>query len=317
MPKPIKLAYVPELSHAEWLDYRRRGLGGSDAAVIVGLQRFGSELSLWADKKGLLPDREDSEVMRQGRDFEDYVARRWMEATGKKVRRLNYICQNPDYPFALANIDREVVGENAGLECKTTSLYNRSDFESGEIPPAYYVQCQHYMAVMGYERMYLAVLVLSGGFYSFVIERDEDEIAALMNREYCWWMKHIDEGEQPAADGSDSADEVLRILYPSDNGETVLLMDKEPEFDRMEQLTAEIKERETEKEALKQSIMQALGEASAGESERWQVSFKAQQTRRVDSKALRERYPDIYAECSTTSSIRVFRVKKLKKEDKS
>lgn len=316
MPKLIKLANTSELSHTDWLAYRRQGLGGSDAAIVVGLQRFGSELSLWADKKGLLPDKEDTEVMRQGRDLENYVAQRWMEATGKKVRRNNFICQNPEYPQALANIDREVVGENAGLECKTTSLYNRSDFASGEIPPAYYVQCQHYMAVMGYDRMYLAVLVLSGGFYHFVIQRDNSEIYALMKREKEWWQRHIVEDEQPEPDGSDSAEETLRQIFPHDNGEqTALLLEQEKTLDRMAALSEEIKALDAEKEALKQTIMQALGEASEGKSERWQVTFKTQQSRRVDSKTLRERYPEIYTQCSTVSTTRVFRVKKLKQEE--
>lgn len=308
----IKLAKTTELSREEWLSYRRRGIGGSDAATIVGLQRFGSELELWADKRGLLPDKEDTEVMRQGRDFEEYVARRWSETTGKKVRKLNYIIMNPDYPYSLANIDREVVGENAGLECKTTSLYNKSDFEGGEIPPAYYVQCQHYMAVMEYDRMYLAVLVLSGGFYTFQIERDEAEITALMAKEELWWMSYILVNEQPPADGSDSADEVLRKLHPRDNGGTKLLMSKEDELRRLDELNSEIGELEKERDAIKQGIMQELGDAGAGESQRWRVTWKSQVSRRVDSKVLQEKYPEVYEECTKVSTSRVFRTKKIK-----
>lgn len=130
-----KLAKASEISREEWLNYRRNGIGGSEAAIVVGLNRFGSPLQLWASKMGIGTEPEETEVMRQGTDFEEYVARRWMEATGKKVRRRNYIFRNTDYPHSIADIDREIIGENAGLECKTTSVYNKSDFESGEIPP--------------------------------------------------------------------------------------------------------------------------------------------------------------------------------------
>lgn len=298
-----------DLSREDWLEYRRSGIGGSDAATIVGLQRFGSQLELWADKRGLLPPKEDSEVMRQGHDLEDYVARRWMEATGKRVRRINSIMQNPDYPFALANVDREVVGENAGLECKTTSLYNKSDFESGEIPPAYYVQCQHYMAVMGYDRMYLAVLVLSGGFYHFLIERSQSEIDALMDQERLWWESYMLKDAEPPADGSDSSDDTLRIIHPKGEDETRLLMDKEQELSRLEELSAEIDKLTLERDTIRQSIMQALGDASYGESQRWKISWKPQESRRVDSKALKSKYPAVYDECSKVSSSRVLRIK--------
>lgn len=118
-----------------WLQMRRIGLGGSDAATITGHSPWSSLLELYYDKKGLLPEREDNEAMRQGRDLEEYVARRWEEATGKRVARVNAILYNMDYPFAFANIDRRVVGEKALLECKTTSVYNKTDFEGGDIPP--------------------------------------------------------------------------------------------------------------------------------------------------------------------------------------
>ena len=89
---------------------------------------------LWADKTGRLPDKSDNEAMRQGRDLEQYVADRFMEAMGKKVRRRTSMFHNPVYPFAHANIDRAVVGERAGIECKTTSLMNLKKFKNGEYP---------------------------------------------------------------------------------------------------------------------------------------------------------------------------------------
>lgn len=305
----IKIAKNTDISHEEWLNYRRRGIGGSDAATIVGLQRFGSQLELWADKRGLLPPKEDSEVMRQGHDLEDYVARRWMEATGKRVRRNNYVCGNPNYPYSIANVDREIVGENAGLECKTTSLYNKSDFEGGEIPSAYYVQCQHYMAVMGYDRMYLAVLVLSGGLYHFVIERSQSEIDALMEQERLWWESYMLKDVEPPTDGSESSEDALRLIHPKGEDETRLLMDKEQELSRLEELSAEIDRLQLERDIIKQSIMQALGDASYGESHRWKISWKFQESRRVDSKALKSKYPAVYDECSKVSSSRVLRIK--------
>ena len=308
MCKAVKVVRTDGLSRTEWLEYRRAGIGGSDAATVVGLGRFGSQFELWSDKKGLLPDKEDTEVMRLGRDLEQYVAQRWMEKTGKRVRRMNYILRDPRYPYSLANLDREVIGEDAGLECKTTSVYNKCDWEGGEIPPAWYVQCMHYMAVCGYDRMYLAVLVLSKGFYTFEIERDEAEIAALMEAETAWWERYVIGGEEPPADGSDSAEEVLRKLHPVDDGTSVLLMDKEGDLDRIGQLSSQIEALTQERDALKQGIMQRMGEAGTGQSAGWKVTWKAQESRRVDQKKLKEAYPEAWEACVKVSTSRPMRI---------
>lgn len=308
-----KLMKTDTASRAEWLSCRRQGIGGSDAAVIVGLNRFGSPLRLWADKHGLGGEAEETEVMRQGTDFEEYVARRWAEATGKKVRRRNYMFRNTDYPFAIADVDREVVGENAGLECKTTSVYNKSDFENGEIPPTYYVQCQHYMAVMGYDRMYLAVLVLSKAFYRFVIERDEQEIAALMEQEKGWWAEYIEGDSVPDPDGSEEDGAFIRERFPDSDGGEVFLADRAPDFERMQELDAQIRELTSERDALKQAIMQDMGDATlASALNGWTASWKPQASSRLDSKKLKAEFPQVYADCLIESVSRVFRYKKAK-----
>ena len=132
MPRILKK--TTEISHEEWLELRRTGIGGSDSSTVCGLNPYSSLIALWADKTGRMPPKEDNEAMRIGRDLEEYVAKRFAEATGKKVRRRNAIFQHDTYDFITANIDREIVGENAGLECKTTSVLNKSDFEGGQIP---------------------------------------------------------------------------------------------------------------------------------------------------------------------------------------
>ena len=107
----IRLANTAEIPREDWLNARRGGIGGSDAPAILGLDRYRSPFDVYADKLGLKPEQEDNEAMRQGRDLEQYVAERFMEATGKKVRRRNGILQHPEHPWMIANIDRWVVGE--------------------------------------------------------------------------------------------------------------------------------------------------------------------------------------------------------------
>lgn len=310
-----KICHVPSITHEQWLDYRRTGIGGSDAATVVGLNPYSSLYTLYNDKLGLIPAKEDSEAMRQGRDFEDYVARRWMEATGKKVRRNCYMWRSNEHPFMIADIDREVVGENAGLECKTTSAYNKADLEGGEVPLNYYVQCQHYMAVMGFDRMYLAVLVLGVGFYHFVIERDEKEIAALIEYEAPFW-RMVGCKTPPPVDGSESTMATIAAIYPTETvaGRVHLT-------NRAAALLADIEAMKAEQDALKESInrakatiMQEIGDADGGQCDGWRVTWKTQQRTTIDGKALKRDYPEIYDKYSNTTTSRVFRSTKIKEE---
>lgn len=107
-----------------WLKIRKTGIGGSDAGAVCGLSPYANAMSVYRDKISEEVSDTDRECMRQGRDLEDYVARRFMEATGLKVRRSHKMYRSTRYPFMLADVDRLVVGTDAGLECKTASAYS-------------------------------------------------------------------------------------------------------------------------------------------------------------------------------------------------
>lgn len=310
----LKLVSTLEMPREEWLKWRRKGIGGSDAASILGINPYRSAIAVWADKMGLLAEKEDSEQMRIGRDLEAYVASRWEEATGKKVRRTNYMYQDEGRPFMLANVDRMVIGENAALECKTTSAWNKSDFVNGEIPRNYYVQCMHYMSVMGFDKMYLAVLVLGKGFYHFEIDRDEKEIQALREAEQDFWEKYVIAEQPPAPDGSDSAREVLRTICPDDKtlDDEIPLHDRDSLLDQLQKIKEGIKAMESEKTMLENHILLELGNHPCGSGSRWRVKRTVTSRSSLDSQRLKKEHPDIYQKYSKTSVVRSLRVTAIK-----
>lgn len=128
------------MTNTEWLELRKTGIGGSDAGAVCGLNPYSSPIKVFYDKTGRETKELDSEAVRQGHDLEEYVAQRFMEATGFRVRRSNYMYRNIKYPFMIADVDRLVVGEDAGLECKTASAYNADKWKDGEIPLHYVMQ---------------------------------------------------------------------------------------------------------------------------------------------------------------------------------
>jgi putative phage-type endonuclease len=298
----------------DWLELRKQAIGGSDAAAIVGLSKWSSPLSVYADKLGLVPEREDNEAMRQGRDLEAYVAERFAEQTGYSVRRENHILVNEEFPFMHANIDRRITGYDIGLECKTTSVYNRTDFEGGDVPPEYYTQCQHYMAVTGWSTWYLAVLVLNKGFYVFKVDRNDDDIAALIEAERSFWYDHVIPGVPPEPMEQD--DDLMSTLYPSDEGGYVPLHSVSRQLKDLMYKKQKAKDLDGEITALENQIKMALGDASEGSDDHFKVTWKTRTSNRLDTTRLKKEQPEIYEAFTKESSYRTFIVKEAKQANK-
>ena len=126
----------------KWETMRKIGIGGSDAAVIAGMNRWKSPYQLWLEKTGQVEpeDLSDNEYIYWGNVHEQAVANRFTELTGLKVKKCGML-QSLDYPFMIANVDRLVVGENAGLECKTANGFKTKEWEGNNVPDSYYLQC--------------------------------------------------------------------------------------------------------------------------------------------------------------------------------
>ena len=303
------------MSREEWLDARRQGIGGSDASAILGLNPYTSPLRVYLDKIGKGGEEETSEAMRQGTDLEGYVAQRFGEDTGFKVRKVNKILQHPEYPWMLANIDRDIPGLNAGLECKTTSPYSKFKFDEGEINPHYYWQSMHYMAVTGAEKWYVAVLVLGKAFHIFEIPRDDEAIDTLIGRERIFWEERVMKKDPPLPTGTEDDDEAITALYPvgEHDGEDVLALDdlndalnlRAMKVEQRDKLDAEIRE-------MDQSLKMAMGDFQRGMSADWKINWTNTTSNRVDSKLLKEKYPDIAREVTKTVTARRFSVARMK-----
>lgn len=296
------------MSREDWLTERRKSLGGSDVASILGMNEYSSPYAVWADKLGKLPDKEDNEAMRLGRDLEDYVAQRFTEKTGKKVRRENAILRNPDMPYLHANVDRVVVGENAVLECKTVSALNLSKYKNGEYPARFYAQCCEYMLVCGFEKAYLAVLVLGKEFLVFEIERDENELAALKGACEEFWH-YVETKTPPPVDGLEASSNAITALYPESSETTIDLFPIGNTLMAYNAVCAQIKTLEADKEALANEVKAYMKEAQGGENDKFRVSWKSSTRQTFDSKAFAKDHPNMsLAKYYKTTNVRTFKV---------
>ena len=247
--------------------------------------------------------------MRQGRDLEEYVAKRFTEETGLKVRRANAIYQNEDYPFMLADFDRLIVGEEAGLECKTVNAYSADRWSDGKIPLHYQMQVQHYLAVSGYKVWYVAALSMGKEFVVRKIERDEELIQNLIIIEKQFWEEHVLAGIAPDPDGSKAYSDMLLQLYHGDAAKEIQLFGMKEELMRREEIEQLLKKLETEKEQIDQRIKLQMQDASYAVAEDYRISWVQANQNRIDTKRLKEEQPEIYHQYSKEVTSRRFCIK--------
>lgn len=299
------------MSRENWLTERRKGIGGSDASAIMGQNPWSSPLTVYLDKLAIAPEKEETEAMRQGTDCEEVVAQRFSRETGIKVQRCNKLFHHPNYPWMLANIDRQIVCKGfVGLECKTTSPYNETDFDSGNIPPNYFWQCQHYMAVTGADEWYLAVMVFSKAYHKFCVPRDEEAIARLIEAESNFWHNYVLAGVAPYPMGLEAENEAISGMYATSRSDAVAdLADLRDVFESLALLEAEKASVDRRVEAAKQTIKLRLGACTAGRCARWNVTFRDQESTRIDAKRLKAEAPETWKQYAKTTSSRVLRIK--------
>jgi len=310
------LANTADMTHEEWLQTRTKGLGGSDASIVLGLNRWKTPFELWLEKTGqVTPESSQSEAAYWGTVMEDIVAKEFEKRTGKKVRRRNATFQHPEYPFLIANVDRLVVGEKAILECKTTSAYNVDEWKDDEIPSPYIVQVQHYLGVLGpeYEKAYIAVLIGGQKFVWKEIERDDELIQMIFEAEIDFWNNHVLANVPPALDGSSAAEQFLKERYAQVNPEKTIDLKYEfkEKIDELLSLKETIKELEKQARSIENEIKYELKDAEIGFAQNYQVTWKQYESQRVDTKKLKEQFPQIYEKVLKPSTYRRFNIKQI------
>ena len=298
------------MPHEDWLKLRKTGIGGSDAGAICGLNPYASPMSVYRDKTSEDFSALDSEAMRQGRDLEDYVARRFTEATGLKVRRSNMMYRSEEHPFMIADIDRLIVGEDAGLECKTASAYNADKWKDGQVPLHYLIQCCHYMAVTGRNAWYIAVVILGQEFKYARIDRDEQLISQLVAIEEAFWNNHVLPRVIPAPDGSKACDEVLEQYFHRARKESAIpLIGFDEKLNRRTELLGQIAELEREQKQIEQEVKLYMQDNELASSDRYRVSWTNVDTARLDTKRLKVEKPEIYQDFAKITSSRRLTIK--------
>ncbi len=301
---------LTDMSREEWLNLRRTGIGGSEAGAVCGLNPFSSPMKVYRDKTGGVPEELDNEAVRQGHDLEEYVAQRFTEATGLKVRRSNYMYRSIENPFMIADVDRLVIGEAAGLECKTASAYSADKWKDGKVPLHYAIQCYHYMAVTGKRVWYIAAVILGQQFVCRKLEWDDALIKEMIGQEQDFWRNYVEKGILPAPDGSNVCNDVLAQYFPRARKEsTIRLEGFGGKLARREEILSQIAELQQEQNRIEQEVKLSMKDNELAECGSYRVSWSNVESTRLDTKRMRLEKPEIYQEYAKVSKSRRFQIK--------
>lgn len=295
----------------EQKEQRSKGIGGSDAAVVVGLSPFKSPYQLALEKRGEAPpDEEETLAMKFGALLEEPLVQHYCDVTGRDVRR-QPIAFHDRYPFMLANIDRQILKDSRGpgiLEVKTTNDWTgRSIHGVEDIPDHYYIQAQHYLAVYDYAWASFAILIGTQRFVWFDVERHDGVIEELIKQEADFWER-VQTGNLPPIDGSERTAELIKRMYPRDSGK-VLTIDA-PELiqtaTHLVSAKALVKKTEADITLFENQLKSAIGDASEAQlpgfgSITWKTA-KDSTKESLDLDKLKADFPDAYAACFKTAT---------------
>lgn len=308
----VVLASTENMPYDEWLDWRKKGIGGSDASVVCGINRYKSPVELWMDKTNQLPYQEAGEAAYWGTQLETLVKAEFTKRTGIEIKQAKQLLQSEEHPFMLANLDGECIHPTQGkciFEAKTASAYKAGEWEDA-VPDEYVLQVQHYMAVTGYRGTYIAVLIGGNTFRWKFIERDEELISMLIQLAGDFW-NHVQSMVPPPLDGSEASAKFLSERFPhSVLKSKIELPDTAVELIRQYEAASENVNQYTEqKQEAENLLKQMLGDSEIGTAKDWAITWKSVSQERLDSKTLKAEHPVLYKKYANQTSYRRFSIK--------
>ena len=283
----------------EFLKQRLLGIGGSDAAVVLGISPFKSRIQLWNEKVSKKIDTEsgDALILQIGTALEPIIANKYAKTTGRKLEvRPRKV--HPEYPFIIGNIDREIVGDERGpgiLEIKTKGAW--IDWHSEDVPPYYMAQIQHYLSVYGYDWASFAVLDLGTRKITHTdVERDDKQIANIISEEKKFW-KLVETGVSPEVDSSKACENFLREHYGKSEDVTIDLIGNE-DATKWAMLLKDIRSQEkllkSQESECKNHLMSLMGSAEKAVGNDFKISWEAPQDKNAfDIERFRIEHPKL------------------------
>ena len=315
MKNYVVVGKTTEMTHQQWLDMRKKSVGGSEIAAALGLSRWRSPFDVWAEKTGHVTRKDEpTDAMRFGTLLEPVIRKEFARRNGLEVCECPYILAHKDYPFMTCNLDGYVKlpdGSCAVLEIKTANTFASDDWANMGAPIEYVMQVQYYLAITQMRFAYLAVLIGSSDYRQVIIERDDEVIAVIIEKLKEFW-EMVETNTPPPVRGMDN--NLLASLYPNSRP-NVIALGKEHEalltqYEEAKKAMDDAKKLKEDAEAKLKMLMMNNEAATCGE---YKLSWKSSSRVTFSSDRAKELLNmEQIKSCMVESTVRTFRVSKAK-----
>lgn len=306
-------------SRADWLEWRRDGIGGSDVASIAGLSGFGSPTAVYYDKVGLAPELPENEPMRWGRVLEAPIAAEFTVETDLHVVCPQALVWDVEHPWRRATLDGLVVESLAEwertdvppadvvlgtIQIKTT---RDPEWRDGEIPDRIALQCHWEMGVAELRHCWLVVLHGGQKLRIYELEFDPRVFDGLCTIADRFWHDNVVAENAPLADSNSATTDALKAAWNERADGSVVQLDNYAAARALDWLRAKaaVDDAKCVLEGIENDLRSTLGEATFGavEDVEW-VTWKPQRkARRVDEKRLRAERPEIWDDYASPEGV--------------
>lgn len=287
------------IDEGDWLEQRKKGIGGSEASMVIGVNPWKSKLELWNEKVTQISNIDATKqlMFKVGHTLEPIIADEYTEETGRKLEE-RPLKIHPKYPFILGNIDREIVGDKKGpgiLEIKTKGGY--TNWHDEDIPIYYHAQIQHYLNLYNYTWGSFAVLDLGVMKLNIVdVERDDEFISKLVKEEIDFW-KLVEYKTPPPICPTKACEEFLREKYKDSENITIDISNNEEAMKwaaMLREAKRNIKVFDTMETEAKNHLMSIVGSAEKALGNMYSVSWKAPRDKEIfDLQRFKRDYPEL------------------------
>jgi len=292
-------------------------IGGSEIAAIMGLSRWETPLSIWAQKTGkITKDLSDNEAVEMGIALEGFVADLFAKRTGKEVKVDDTHFTHPDYEFMAAHIDRRVV-PNEILEVKTCSAYKAHEWDGEEVPEEYHLQLNYYLGIVGDKVGHLAVLIGGQKFVYKQIDFSQELFDRQVEVAKMFWEEYVGPDVAPMAISTDK--DTLIELYPESRPDELRKIEEPDLESQVNQLAIDrlegknqIKEIIGEVDLAENTLRQLIGDDEGIETGQYKITWKTQNKTSVDTQAMKD--DGIYDKYKRVGTTRVLRVAEKKSQ---
>lgn len=294
----------------DWHELRAKRIGGSDIGAIIGVNPYKSIVDVYVDKtEG--SNFKGNELTHWGHMLEGTILK---EFSNKHKELIVYeVPYSVVNDFLIANLDGALKDKETGdygvLEIKTTSLWNKKDWEDDVIPQYYYAQVQHYLMLTGYKFAYIAVLIGGQQYKEFKIERSEEDINLIRNKATEFYQENLLKKIPPMPDGSDAYMNYLKQkALEIENNEVIEFADLEEKAAKIKELSKEINSLKKEQDLLKEEVMLELinNDTQKGVAGKFKFNIQTRKTPDFEAMAkenleLMEQYKELESKHQKTS----------------